>query len=91
MKRAFVGAAALLASALSAHAAPVKKHLRVVNARACHDTLLRRDDAVRYALGIASGTMPMPRKDCYPRSRKVDGGSESDMLNQRNWVLGIFN
>jgi hypothetical protein len=74
MKHAIIVVAALLASALSAHAAPVKKHLRVVSGQACHDIL------------------------CHSRSRKVAGHprrvpdqSESDMLNQRNWVLGIFN
>jgi hypothetical protein len=90
MKGTIVVAAALLASALSAHAAPIKKHLRVVNGRACHDTLLTGDNAVSYGLGIANGQVALPRKDCYPRSRKANEESESDMLNRRNWDLGIF-
>src|ERR1700689_3689625 len=40
MKRIIVVTAALLASALSAHAAPVKQPLRVVNGRACHEIVL---------------------------------------------------
>ena len=70
MKRAIVVTAALLASALSAHAAPVKKHPRVVNGRACHRIVVAGDDAVRYALGIASGQIPLPPmaefQRCYP-------------------------
>jgi hypothetical protein len=73
MKRTIVITAALLASALSAHAAPVKKHLRVVHAPACHDTVLMGDNAVRYALGIFGGTMPLPLKECFTRARA--GGS----------------
>jgi len=42
MKRVIVVTAVLLASALSAHAAPVKKHLRVVNGRSCHEILIRK-------------------------------------------------
>jgi hypothetical protein len=71
VKRVIVLSAALLASALSAHAAPVKKHLRVVNGRACHEIVLTKNDAVRYALGIASGESPLPQWDeirrCAPR------------------------
>lgn len=71
MRRVIVVTAALLASALSAHAAPVKKHLRVVNARACHEIVLKGDDAVNYALGIASGTISLPSvarmKQCFTR------------------------
>jgi hypothetical protein len=91
MKRTIVVLAVLLASALSAHAAPVKKHLRVANGRACHDILLAGDNAVSYGLGSASGQVPLPRKDCYHRSRETNEESESDMLNRRNWDLGIFN
>jgi len=71
MKRTIVVTAALLASALSAHAAPVKKHLRVANARACHEVVLGRDAAVNYALGLASGQTSWPQWDairrCAPR------------------------
>jgi hypothetical protein len=73
MKRTILIAAALLASALSANAAPVKKHQRVVHGRACHETVLTGDDAVRYALGIFNGTAPFPRLECYPVARA--GGS----------------
>jgi hypothetical protein len=67
MKLTIVVTAALLASTLSAHAAPVKKHLRVVNGRSCgHEILLTGDAAVSYALGLGSGTIPMPRIHCYP-------------------------
>jgi hypothetical protein len=70
MKRTIVVAAVLLASALSAHAAPVKKHVRVVNRHAaCHEVVVTGDDAVRYALGVASGTIPLPSvqrmQQCY--------------------------
>jgi hypothetical protein len=71
VKRVIVVTAALLASALSAHAAPVKKHLRVVNGRACHEIVLTKNEAVRYALGIASGQSSLPQWDeirrCAPR------------------------
>jgi len=71
VKRVIVVTAALLASALSAHAAPVKKHLRVVNGRACHEILLTGDNAVNYALGIASGQIALPSvprmKQCFTR------------------------
>jgi hypothetical protein len=71
MKRTIVVTAALLASVLSAHAAPVKKHLRVANGRGCHEVVLGRDAAVRYALGIASGQSQLPQWDairrCAPR------------------------
>jgi hypothetical protein len=71
MKRAMVVTAVLLASALSAHAAPVKKHLRVVNGRSCHETLITRDNAMSYALGTFSGTIPLPSvtrmKQCFTR------------------------
>jgi len=90
MKRAVVVTVALLASALSAHAAPVKKHLRVVNGGACHKIVITtKDEAVRYALGIASGQIPLPQMDelrrCYPRTRDNAG---SDEVN-RNLSLGI--
>jgi hypothetical protein len=75
MKRTIVVIAALLAGALSAHAAPVKKHLRVVNGRACHETMLTGDNAVRYALCVFNGTMPFPRLECYPVAR---AGSRQD-------------
>ena len=69
MKRAIVVTAALLASALSAHAAPIKKHVRVAHGRACHETVLKGNDAVNYALGIASGTIALPSvarmKQCF--------------------------
>lgn len=71
VKRVIVVTAALLASALSAHAAPVKKHMRVVHGRACHEIVLTKNDAVRYALGVASGESPLPQWDeirrCAPR------------------------
>jgi hypothetical protein len=71
MKRIIVVTTALLASALSAHAASVKKHPRVVNARACHETVLTGDAAVNYALGIASGQIALPSvarmKQCFTR------------------------
>ena len=89
MKRTIVVTAALLASALSAHAAPVKKHLRVVNGPACHKIVVTKDNAVSYALGIASGQIPLPQMDelrrCYPRTRDNEG---SDEVN-RNLILGI--
>jgi len=72
MKRTIVVTAALLASALSAHAAPVRKHLRVANGGACHEVVLNKSDAVRYAMGVASGTSPLPQWDkirrCAPRT-----------------------
>jgi hypothetical protein len=71
MKRVIVVTAALLASALGAHAAPANKHLRVANGRACHETVLTGADAVNYALGIASGTIALPSvarmRQCYTR------------------------
>ncbi len=71
MKRVVVVAAVLLASALSAHAAPVKKHLRVVNGRSCHEVVVKGADAVNYAMGIASGAIPLPSvarmRQCYTR------------------------
>ena len=71
MKRVIVVTAVLLASALSAHAAPVKKHLRVVNGRSCHETLITRDNAMSYALGTFSGAIPLPSvqrmKQCFTR------------------------
>jgi hypothetical protein len=71
MKRAIVVTAILLASALSAHATPVKKHLRVVNRGACHETLITRDNAMSYALGTFSGAIPLPSvarmQQCYTR------------------------
>ena len=89
MKRVIVVTAALLASVLSAHAAPVKKHLRVANGRACHEIVLTKNDAVRYALGVASGESPLPQWDeirrCAPRTRDNEN---SDEVN-RNLSLGI--
>lgn len=71
MKRVIVVTAVLLASALSAHAAPVKKHLRVVNGSACHETLITRDNAMSYALGTFSGAIPLPSvarmQQCFTR------------------------
>jgi hypothetical protein len=71
MKRVIVVTAALLASALSAHAAPVKKHLRVVNGRSCHEILITKDNAMSYVWGIYSGTIPLPSvprmQQCYTR------------------------
>jgi hypothetical protein len=90
MKLAMVVAAALLASALSAHAAPVKKHPRVVNGRSCHKIVItKQNDAMRYALALYSGQIPLPQMDefrrCYPRTRDNAG---SDEVN-RNLSLGI--
>jgi hypothetical protein len=69
MKRVIVVTAVLLASALSAHAAPLKKHLRVANGRACHEVVLKKNEAVSWAFGIASGQFPLPSvarmKQCY--------------------------
>jgi hypothetical protein len=71
MKRVIAVAAVLLASALSAHAAPVKKHLRAVNGRACHEILITKDNAMSYVWGIPSGTIPLPSvqrmQQCYTR------------------------
>jgi hypothetical protein len=71
MKRAIVVTAVLLASALSAHAAPVKQHLQVVHGGSCHETLITRDNAMSYAMGIASGAISLPSvsrmKQCYTR------------------------
>jgi hypothetical protein len=71
VKRAIVVTVALLASVLSAHAAPVKKRLRVANGRACHEVVLNKNDAVRYAMGIVSGQSALPQWDeirrCAPR------------------------
>jgi hypothetical protein len=71
MKRVIIVTSALLASALSAHAAPVKKHLRVVNGRSCHETLITKDNAMSYALGTFSGTISLPSvprmKQCFTR------------------------
>jgi hypothetical protein len=82
MKRIIVVTAALLASALSAHAAPVKKHLRVVNGRPCHTIVVTEANAVSYALGIFGGQIPLPQKECYPRGRDNES-SESDEVNRR--------
>jgi hypothetical protein len=76
MKRAIVVTAVLLASALSAHAAPVKKHLRVANGRACHEIVLTKNEAVSWALGIAGGQIPLPSvarmKQCFtPESQEA--------------------
>jgi hypothetical protein len=71
MKRTIVVTAALLAGALSAHAAPVRKHLPVANGRACHETLITRDNAMSYALGTFSGAIALPSvarmKQCFTR------------------------
>jgi hypothetical protein len=89
MKRTIVVTAALLASALSAHAAPVNNKLRVANGRPCHRIVITKDNAVSYALGIANGQIAVPRMDdlrrCYPRTRDNEG---SDEVN-RNLSLGI--
>jgi hypothetical protein len=89
MKRTIVVTAAPLASALSAYAAPVQKHLRVVNGRACHQIFLTGDNAANYALGIASGQIALPQMDeirrCAPRTRDNEG---SDEVN-RNLSLGL--
>jgi hypothetical protein len=72
MKRVIVVTVVLLATtALSAHAAPAKKHLRVVNGRSCHEILITKDNAMSYAWGIYSGTIPLPSvsrmQQCYTR------------------------
>ena len=71
MKRVIAVAALFLASALSAHAATTKNHLRVVNGRACHEILITKDNALSYAWGIYSGTIPLPSvvrmQQCYTR------------------------
>jgi hypothetical protein len=71
MKRAIVVAVALLASALSAQAAPVKAQVRVAYGAACHETVLTGQNAVNYAMGIASGQIALPSMDtirrCAPR------------------------
>jgi hypothetical protein len=89
MKRTIIVTAALLASALSAHAAPVQKHLQIANGPPCHKIFLTGDNAVNYAMGIASGQIAVPRMDefrrCYPRTRDNEG---SDEVN-RNLSLGI--
>jgi hypothetical protein len=89
MKRTIVVTAALLASALSAHAAPIGKHLQIANGGSCHKVVLTRDDAVSYAMGIASGQIAVPSMDefrrCYPRTRDNEG---SDEVN-RKLSLGL--
>ena len=89
MKRAIVVAVALLASALGAQAAPVKQRVWVAHGTVCHETVLGRQDAVNYAMGIASGQIPLPQMDelrrCYPRTRD---NANSDEVN-RNLSLGI--
>ena len=89
MKRTILVTVALLASALSAHAAPVKKHLQVANGAACHRIVVTGNDAVAYAMGIASGQIAIPKMDdlrrCYPRTRD---NANSDEVN-RNLSLGI--
>ena len=89
MKPTILVTAALLANALSAHAAPVKKHLQAANGRPCHKIVVTGNEAVNYALGIASGQIPLPQMDelrrCYPRTRDNEG---SDEVN-RNLSLGI--
>lgn len=81
MKRIIVVAAALLATALSTHAAPVKKYSRVVHGRVCHEIALTKNDVVAYALGIASGQNPFPQMErliqCAPRSRQAASSHDS--------------
>jgi hypothetical protein len=71
MKRAIVVAVALLASALGAQAAPVKQRVWVAHGAVCHETVLGRQDAMNYAMGIASGQIALPSMDtirrCAPR------------------------
>jgi hypothetical protein len=91
MKRTVVVTAALLASALSAHAAPAGKHPRVANGSSCHRIVItNKADAVAYALGMYSGQIALPQMDdyrrCYPRTRDNAGWDE---LN-RNLSLGIY-
>ncbi len=71
MTRIIFVTAVLLASALGAHAAPVKNHVRVVNRSSCHETLITRANAMSYAMGIFSGAISLPSvsrmKQCYTR------------------------
>jgi hypothetical protein len=67
MKRVIVVTAALLASALSAHAAPVQKHLRVVNGPQCHATTIPMGPQVPVALYQDSTGQWRIRTECYPR------------------------
>jgi hypothetical protein len=90
VKRTIVATAVLLASALSAYAGPVTKHRRVASGHACHQTVLWGADAVRAGLGMATGAIPMPRKDC-PSS--YTSGRESERAwddYNRNMSLGIY-
>jgi hypothetical protein len=77
MRKAIVVAAALLASALGAHAAPIKKHVRLVNGRACHEFVVTEANALSYGLGIASGQIPLPRMECYTRARASGSGQDT--------------
>jgi hypothetical protein len=90
VKRTIVVTVALLAGALGAQAAPVQKHLRVVNGSSCHRIVItNKADTVAYALGMYSGQIALPRMDdyrrCYPRTRDNEG---SDEVN-RNLSLGL--
>jgi hypothetical protein len=67
MKRVIVVAAALLASALSAHAAPVKKHLRVANRPECHATTITTGLQLPVALHQDSTGQWRISTECYPR------------------------
>jgi len=87
MKRVIVVTAALLASALSAHAGSVNKRQRVVNGRACHRIVITEESD---AIGYAFGQIQLPSWDeirrCYPRGRDNGG---SDHLN-RMLYQGIY-
>ena len=90
MQRMIIVTAALLASALGAHAA-VKHHRWVVNGHVCHETVVTgKSDAIAYALAIASGEAAIPRMDevrrCAPRN---PDNYDSDEVN-RNLSLGIY-
>ena len=90
MKRTIVVTAVLLASALSAHAGPVTKHRRIASGHACHQTVLWGADAVRAGIGMATGAIPMPRKDCpssYTRGRESERAWDD---YNRNMSLGIY-
>jgi hypothetical protein len=83
MKRTIVVTVALLATALSAHAASPKKHLRVANGRACHEVVLSKNDAVNYALGIASGQSALPQWDAIRRCAPRVSAEEFDRERNR--------
>jgi hypothetical protein len=67
MKRAIVVAVVLLASALGAQAAPLKQRVWVAHGTVCHETVLGRQDAINYAMGIASGQIAVPSMDTIRR------------------------